>query len=347
MLVQSKHTYSLNLFNKAGKGLTRSTLLPEWPVLYECARFEALRLGKLPPEAYTTCATAEPYPHETLKAPFIGGIAVRVGADTAHEHVARFAVSFFKPIAELLASTLVKAGTLEAGESYLFAITAEPADAVEPAGPARRITVRAASERLPLESAGIDEYRAHADAQPGDDPDPAEMPFFVGQDLVDAIIARTREIGVAETGGVLIGRLCKDPGTGEIFAVATAQLPAEHTQASASALTFTGDTWAAARREISARNLGELVIGWWHSHPAREWCRDCAPEKRENCSLSCFFSEQDKEFHATCCPRAYSVALVVTDGLSGIRCDAYGWRRAEIVRRGIHVMPAATAALAD
>ncbi|HNT89567.1 MAG TPA: hypothetical protein PKL84_17020, partial [Candidatus Hydrogenedentes bacterium] len=149
-----------------------------------------------------------------------------------------------------------------------------------------------------------------------------------------------RDAGPCETGGMLIGRLCRDADAGELFAEVTAQLPAEHVQADSASLTFTGETWAAARDAIRLRGGSETPLGWYHSHPAKEWCKDCPPEKRATCSLECFFSAADQQVHATLFPHAYSVALVVTDGQRGLRFDLYGWRRTRILQRGFHMLRA-------
>ena len=76
------------------------------------------------------------------------------------------------------------------------------------------------------------------------------------------------------------------------------------------------------------------MVGWWHSHPVLEWCKDCAPEKRAQCALAQgFLSEDDRLLHRTVFPRAYSVALVVNDLESGPTFSLFGWSRGLIAAR--------------
>ena len=91
-----------------------------------------------------------------------------------------------------------------------------------------------------------------------------------------------------ETGGILIGRLHHDAALPEIFAEVSAQIPAEHTLGTVARLTFTAETWSAASAAIRLRNQGEVYLGYWHSHPVREWCRakECTLEKQKTCRLA-------------------------------------------------------------
>jgi hypothetical protein len=49
---------------------------------------------------------------------------------------------------------------------------------------------------------------------------------------------------------------------------------------------------------------------------------------------SLFFSEHDVNLHEKIFPKAYSLALVVTNTEEGLRQALYGWRDALVQRRG-------------
>ena len=104
-----------------------------------------------------------------------------------------------------------------------------------------------------------------------------------------AVLDEARELTLSvtgkETGGVLIGQLHRDPGLGVLFAEVTAQIPARHVEANATKLSFTAATWTEVQAALDLRTRGESMLGWWHSHPVREWCKDCPEEKRRQCSL--------------------------------------------------------------
>jgi hypothetical protein len=88
---------------------------------------------------------------------------------------------------------------------------------------------------------------------------------------------------------------------------------------------------------LELRTLGESMLGWWHSHPVREWCKNCPEEKRKQCSLARgFLSEDDRLLHRTVFPRAYSLALLVNDIDGGPTFSLFGWSGGAIEARDFH-----------
>jgi hypothetical protein len=165
------------------------------------------------------------------------------------------------------------------------------------------------------------------------------MPLFIPQRVLAEAKALSKEAGAKETGGILIGHLGRDSQLPEIFAQVTAQIPARHTEASLTSLTFTSETWTAVRNALDLRRKGELMLGWWHSHPVREWCKDCSAESQKACAMAVdFFSAHDHALHRTVFPRAYSVALVVNDlSENDATFSMFGWRRGLLESRGFHL----------
>ncbi|MEY2409101.1 MAG: hypothetical protein QOF48_1771, partial [Verrucomicrobiota bacterium] len=109
-------------------------------------------------------------------------------------------------------------------------------------------------------------------------------------------------------------------------------------------LTFTPKTWAAARDTLALREQGEIMLGWWHSHPGKYWqrtsCAKCPPERRRVCPIARnFFSSHDENLHETIFPKAYNVALVVTNTEEGLRQALYGWRDGRVQPRGFFIQP--------
>ncbi len=101
--------------------------------------------------------------------------------------------------------------------------------------------------------------------------------------------------GGMETGGMLIGRLCRDADAGDLFLEVTAQVPARHTVATGTSIRFPPESWAEADTAIALRNKGERLAGWHHCHPAELWaCRNCPAARRAECPASRpFFSMAD------------------------------------------------------
>ena len=124
-----------------------------------------------------------------------------------------------------------------------------------------------------------------------------------------------------------------------MFVEVTAQIAAKHTVADESKVTFTSETWTDVRQAIALRRSNEIALGSWHSHPARFWCSKCPEERQRACALGAgFMSADDRALHRTIFPRAFSVALVVTNALAGLHTTAFGWRLGAIEPRGFFLV---------
>src|SRR5262249_28259320 len=112
-------------------------------------------------------------------------------------------------------------------------------------------------------------------------------------------------------------------------------IPARHTVAEATKLTFTAETWAGARQVLRLRGRGELMLGWWHSHVGKTVCKDCPVERQRDCKfLHGFFSTHDEHLQRTAFSRAYHIGLVVNDPAAGeLSFALFGWRRGVIQER--------------
>jgi hypothetical protein len=84
-----------------------------------------------------------------------------------------------------------------------------------------------------------------------------------------------------------------------------------------------------------------MVLGWFHSHPQLAWCREkkCSPEAQRRCAAAVgFLSAEDVALHRTMFPRAFTVALVMTHSINGIRPRLFGWRAGSLEPRGYRVL---------
>jgi hypothetical protein len=106
-------------------------------------------------------------------------------------------------------------------------------------------------------------------------------------------------------------------------------------------LTFTSDTWTDVRRAVELRDKGEMVLGWFHSHPQLAWCRErgCSLEQQRRClAADGFLSVDDMALHRTMFPRAFTLALVLTHSVKGIVPRLFGWRAGMLEPRGFRVL---------
>ncbi len=249
---------------------------------------------------------------------------------------AQVPTAFFADLAEAASAELVEQGRLEKGELFRYRLLAFPLNGEAPATDSEEIPQELDLLETPLATL-IGDAERHGPKAAG------ELPVLMPRVVLEEALARKQEAGGVETGGILLGRFHRDSKLKDLCLEVTAQIPARHAEAEAMKLTFTPKTWTAVRNAIDLRGGDELMVGWWHSHPAREWCKECDPSRWKTCPLArSFFSGEDKKLHKMIFPRSYSVALVVGDH---VREDntwesfnaLYGWDRGMVLRRGYHV----------
>jgi hypothetical protein len=337
MLVD-EYRYGLLLFRKDGSALGSASVAVDWDPAAEWTRFYHARRGRVPLAEEGT-ASIEPLWDRSEGEPYMRGFRVAY-ASGGQKVASDFPSSYFNEAAAQASSEFVKRGKLAAGDTYMFqAVAFARNGAGKPAGPLELEVVEEAPALGYVESR-LDDFRRRS--SPAGVVDADDMPVFIPQRVLDEAAALTRGAEGRETGGILIGRLRHDAALPEIFAEATAQIPAEHTQGTAAKLTFTAETWSTASAAIRLRNQGEIYLGYWHSHPVREWCRgkECTPEKQKTCSLvTGFFSEDDRAVMRAAFPRAHSLGLVVNDtAFADLSFSLFGWREGKIQPRGYYLL---------
>jgi hypothetical protein len=346
-------------FLRGDEVLPPVTVAPDFAPAVEAARFTVLRRGMPPDVALAADVRVEPTWHDTLGQPYVGGIrAVAAPADGSEVEV-RIPLRYFGAEASRASATLVERGLLVAGESLAFLVTAYRRDertssdasqmeagfhgdgGPHPAGvAAQALDVHEVHVSRPLRQQSLAARLGTATHVGDPDPDAVAVLF------PDRVIAQARAMPSGaedlEVGGFLIGYVCRDTGSGDVFLEITDLLPARHTRATIATLTFTPDTWWHARAALTLRQRGESFLGWVHTHPVTAMCRQrgCSEEARRRCPMaSGYFSGHDRFLHQTMFPSAYSVALVVNDWeFAPIGVSLFGYRQGLIEPRGFHVV---------
>ena len=250
-------------------------------------------------------------------------------------------LSVFKSAAEAASAALVQAGALADGDTFRYRVSAYPRHAgniAAPAGAPAPFSVEPVVTPMSPAEGIVSRFLTHAERMgPADE---HAMSVFLPRSLLREVFDLTQLAGAAETGGVLIGQLRFDACIPELFLEVTAQIPAIHAEQELTSLTLTPDTWSAVDAALRLRDRDEIYLGWWHSHPVRQWCAQCPEEKRRRCKLTGeFFSSHDVALHRCCFPKGYSVALVVSDAVaSGLTVSLYGWHKGLVAKRGFHVI---------
>jgi hypothetical protein len=337
-MVVNDYRYGLVLFRKDGSALGSASMTVDWEPATEWTRFNHARRGTVPLGGEGT-SSIEPLWDRSEGEPYMRGFRVTYESG-GRQAQTDFPSAYFKDAAAEASSEFVKRGKLETGDTYLFQAVAFAKNGA--AAPNRTLDLEVMEGKPAMEyiESRLADFRRHS--SPAGIVDIDDMPAFIPQRVLDEAAALTRAREGRETGGILIGRLYHDSSLPEIFAVVSAQIPAEHTQGTAAKLTFTAETWSAATAAVQLRNQGEIYLGYWHSHPVREWCRakECTPEKQKDCQLAKdFFSEDDRAVMRAVFPRAHSLGLVVNDAaFVDHSFSLFGWREGKIHPRGFYLL---------
>jgi hypothetical protein len=328
----------LELYRPAGELLHQLALTPDWQPAFEWARLIGLcKYGIWVSESEAE-PRVEPLWHPTGK-PFIRGFRVFLAHQSLQWSAEFAATRYFADTARDAAGGLVTAGRVAAGEHVLYRTAAFAGR--DPEEPVTALRFETAERPQPLGVKARDLVDVMADSVACGDRLPDDIEVLIPGETIREVVTLTEEAGGRETGGILIGHLNRDPGHGELCVEVTAQIAARHTVGNAVKLTFTSDTWTDVRSAIALRRQGELMCGWWHSHPSREWCKACPPERQRVCPLAMgFLSADDRALHRALFPNAFSLALLLTNAITGIESKLFGWRRGVLEPRGFRRMGA-------
>lgn len=346
MSLNGGYQYMIEVVRQDGTRLDRYPVTPDWVPAHEWCHFLGVRRGTLPPVLTPFITAIEPVWHPTLGGPYVEGITVTASSNFDGSTSERACITielpfgYFQKSFQQLSATLLKQGTLQTTDVIHYSICAFPNGQTEQRE-ARLSTARFAVEEvahpLPLEERSLAFYHQHSQHFEEEAPtvqDILDVPVFFHPQIMEEAMALAKNAGDLETGGILIGHLHRDTASTEIFLEVTAQIPAAHTQAQRTSLSFTSETWAAVQAALTLRKNKELWLGWWHAHP--NFCKDCPEERQKTCTLSKpFFSQDDCNLHREVFSRAFNIALLLTNrGAQGWATNAFGWRQGMIASRG-------------
>ena len=321
--------YALALFKTDETLLGRFPINVDWEPALEWSQFVAMRRGATEPN---TSAKVEPLWHRERHAPYVEGFSVALEGEAP----ASFPLEYFAADAERVAHRLIENGKLERGAAYLYSVLAYRARA-ENSGFKVLFTVEDATPPFDIREVSLEGALCRATALGPNDPD--DMPALFPSSLLEETKRLARHAGSNETGGILVGHVCRDPSSEELFVQVTAQIHATHARADSTSLHFTSETWSAVRTALDLREEQETMLGWWHSHPVASWCQKCPPERQRECALSeGFFSSHDRALQRTVFPKAHSLGLVVNAvGGADFTLSLFGWKKGLLLARGLHV----------
>ncbi|MDA1076210.1 MAG: hypothetical protein O3A63_15845, partial [Proteobacteria bacterium] len=279
-----------------------------------------------------SAASVEPVTCAESGTPYISGFRVQLAGQ---ETWAQFNTTFLHDSVVRDASTLVQQGVLQPGAQFTYRLCAftDPMKVAEP--DSQDFDLEAAPVDLRIGSANMPVDTTHCGTPSGT----GELPVVFVRSVLDEALRLARAARDLETGGVLLGGLRRDPSTRALFVEVTALITAPGSTGTATSLHFGPDTFVAVEEILKLRDLEEIMVGWWHSHPL--FCARCPAAQRAVCEFrKPFFSEADRDVHRTLFPQAFSLALLISDlGELKQSADLFAWREGLITQRGFMTSP--------
>lgn len=224
-----------------------------------------------------------------------------------------FNIRSLSNVAERAVVELVKEQAIELGDNYkyyLSTVEAVEAQAEPPDG--SKYHVR--SEPLSVDSGKLADFLEQSEpfvgvSEPADDSDEPDMPIFVADEAWQDSREQAFRGGENESAALFSGRLFRDTDSPEVFLCLEACLEAAHAVEEKTSVTFTGETWARARKLLAVRRRRlnrphEIVVASVHRHPflpaadanGRRMCDVCSVAKY--CSRSTALpSTDDFQWH--------------------------------------------------
>lgn len=328
----------IELMKENGARLGQICVDIDWEPAREWTRFLGIRRELLPLEESFRSTAIEPVWNRSMGEPYLQGFRVTVSGENGGSITEEFPVAYFLSAARQASGHFVKMGSLKELDRFQYLVAAYPNHVGLESSP------QSGFESEEVEPKMSYDVKSLAESLEGAVPEgilcAGDMPVIVPRQVLDEAEVTTVSAKGIETGGILIGHLHRDEKMPEIFAEITAQIPAR-ANGDTHKLTFSPETWTAVQAAVDIRNRTEIFLGFWHSHPVREWCKknNCSIENLKNCPLAKgFLSDDDRSMFRAVFPRAYSVALVCSDlPLGKPSFSLFGWRSGRIESRGFHI----------
>jgi proteasome lid subunit RPN8/RPN11 len=153
-------------------------------------------------------------------------------------------------------------------------------------------------------------------------PAPIDLPIFLDRRTADAIERHALSDTSVELGGILLGKECVDPATGQPFVWITQSLEAKHYANTQASFTYTHDSWEVITRERDRLHPDFDIVGWYHTHP----------------SFGIFLSHHDLFIHQHFFAQSLQVAYVV-DPINQTR-GFFQWRDGGLAQVGGYYLTA-------
>lgn len=327
----SDFQFYAELESPVGERLRDVRLDVDWIPALRWADFEQAVKGESPAAKRLARPRIEPLWSPADEPPYVRGVTIHSVENGAGP--VEFPLTYFTGAVTAASVRLVDSGELQPGQEFDYKIYALSNDRDDESS-------ESSAEIAPVDDtpAIVRRELATVTTEVAQTTDAGRMPIVFSE----RVLAEATELAASaedvETGGILVGKLCRDPD-GTLFSLVTAQIPAEHTTSTQHSLRFTPETWVSVDAAVRLRNQDETTLGWWHSHPF--FCRNCTPLQRAVCPFSKpAFSAADRDVHREVFQQPWNVALLLSFlGQPSPSLDVFAWDRGQIEAAQFTVIP--------
>jgi proteasome lid subunit RPN8/RPN11 len=304
----------------------------------EATFFDALRIGHFSEYAPPADVIVEPV--LTHVSPLAEAFDVAVPLPQGGEQRRRFGADYFANVAMQRGAQLAVAGQVPPDATLAYRLAAY---ADEPQPRKKRGLTLHLEEEAPAIPIRTRERLTRGPVEVWDATTADDFPVVIPRHVLEESVEEARRAPEREVGGVLLGHLCREEGTNELFLAVTCLVPCEETEATALSVTFTHATLARVREVAEWRGEGELIVGWMHSHPFR-LCAECPLPVPAECQAKVLFYSGDDEFvMETSFARPFMVGLLaavdpkIEATLKRVPVRLFGWDGGRVRQRGFEV----------
>ena len=351
--VESEFAFEIEYIDQNDELLARRRLEPQdFSHAIRYTKFDAFRLGITQQYVPTTTgACVEPvFPDDRGASPRAKGFTVSVPLASrdpltgSEFHCHEFDIGYFRQSANRLRAQLQREEKLSDDQEVYFRLNALLDDeTTEVQQPKLNISLDPPSS-LQV-AAGC--RRDYGQAEAWDDPVYADLPVLIEHGVLEESVFEARDNEQREIAGFLLGHVHHDERNKEAFVAVTGLASsAGTTEADETSVTYTPASFAHVREMIKLRNRGEVVVGWYHSHPFK-LCAECPlPTPPECIAKILFYSSDDFHLMETTFEQPYMVGLLAAvesrleAAVGHLPVKLYGWREGQIKERGFEVFRA-------
>jgi proteasome lid subunit RPN8/RPN11 len=340
----NRYHLALEIYNQEGKTLNESKI-ENLSNCYQDFKFSAFQQGVIKDYALDPEIIFEPIWIKEGKSPYCRGFRLNM-KNKRLRYKKSYTKNVFRYDAYRIMGAMVQNQKFEAGTELFYRLTAFPnnKDSSETIESGKDFEVTTINNSIPIKILGLGQLKESASVHITKEDDTEDFPVWIAEHVVEEMVEYVLQNKEKERAGFLIGHICRDPITQQIFLMCHAQVAADTEAISIypdkgnSSIThfqFLPENFFKVQRLIELRKNDEIVLGWYHSHP---WPFAC--EKQEKCTCtSIFFSISDVDVMQSAFGAPYQIAIVIgRASLENLKAtpQMYGWKNGIISKRNFY-----------